>query len=358
MRLALYLTAWVVALLALWAPASRAADADHDAHGSTTHNNPPDRDHGFRFEHNILGDSHFSSHSMFGDSDRHIHFWREGDDSKIHGSFGWRDSYGRWFWITPRSGYDRALLSYGFVPNYIANSYNSQLWRDNRYGPIVVPPAEPNLNLYYLSVQPPAGKAKEDFEVLEPTKPTVNVQPLPQQPAPDSILSPLLGGAAQVSQAFAAGEDLLARGQFDKAVESFQKAQAADKENPAPMLGLGLSYLAAGDFQQAARWIREALARHPSPEKISLDAWRMFGGPAVYDRRFLQIRAGLEANPNNADMHLLAGFLYFALADWTRAAEQFGLAEKLNPADVASAKMRALSARHAAAAGAAPAAGK
>jgi len=252
---------------------------------------------------------------------------------------------GRKFCIQPQSYYDRVLIANGFIPGYVADYYHDYRYRNDgarRYTIVGHDPEPPvNIQYNYIVIQPPPGFTEEGHEILKPNKPKEETRKQ-QDVLYASKLAGLLGSDQKVDESFAIGADFLKRGVYDKAIESFRRAHKKDEEAPLPRLALGVAQLARGDFGYAAESVRAALAKHTDPEKIKLDAWQMFGGPSVYDQRFGQIRAGLRANPKDADLHLLAGFLYFALEDWTRAAEHFGQAEKLDQADAASARMRAL----------------
>jgi tetratricopeptide (TPR) repeat protein len=253
----------------------------------------------------------------------------------------WTDKRGNKYCLVPDNEIDRILVSNGFIPWPLADYYRTRIYEGRE--PIAYF-SEPAPNITYnvnINVNPPD---KEQVEVLKPNPPARPAQAAPEPQLFKSTLSPHLGGPDSVREAFAVGEDWLKRWDFDKAIENFRRALVGDEQNSATLLALGVTYAAAGEFGKAAEFLRKGLANHPAPEKVSLDAWSMFGSPAVYDGRFQQICAGIAANPKDADLHVVAGFLYFSLEDWARAAEHFGAAEKLDPADIASARMRAISA--------------
>ena len=156
----------------------------------------------------------------------------------------------------------------------------------------------------------------------------------------------MLGGPEAVSPEFALAEDALRKGMLGLAVQDFRKLALDNPDNPVAMLTLGLTLFARGDLEDAAVALRAGLAVVPNPEAIELNTQLVFGSGGTYELRIEEVVSGLEEDPENADLCFLMGLHYFSRDDFARAVEHLRMAEALDPADVASARLRALSMGH------------
>ena len=222
-------------------------------------------------------------------------------------------------------------LSYG-SPYYDGYSYRS-------YGYLTRPTREKDVYVYVLPGKEPVRE--KEYERLEP-----KTQDEPKETLFPSDLSPKLGGSDKVSAEFALAEEALKVGMLGLAIQDFREIALAKPDDPVPKLALGLALFARGDLGDAAAALRSALAVHPDPEGIELDKQLVFRGQEAYELRVKEVVAGLEEDPENADLHLLMGLHYFSRGDFAEAAVHLQKAEALDPADAASARLRALSMAH------------
>ena len=252
------------------------------------------------------------------------------------GSWWWVDSWGRRHYIIPHSQRDRLLLQAGFVP-YRMMPYCT---RDGLVRYAGVETSRPGTSVYPITRQPAPPEKKEAQEppvVLRPREPGEAAKYLYP-----SKLSRMLGGRAEAGQSFVLGENYMGRGMLKEAVSSFRRAKLNGPDDPVTALALGVALLAYGEFQDAIPEIRRGLSHHHDPSTLALDTLIAFGGTDFYSRQVRVIRARLHADPQNADLNLLMGFHYFVSAQWEEAIRHLEAAEAADPADAATARLRAL----------------
>jgi len=249
------------------------------------------------------------------------HPLRDRDDFRRYGGLHYVHHHGRTVYY----------LSFGYSrPPYYAGLY---------YDYLPAPRRDTDVNVYVLPRQEP--DRQQEYTVLEP-----KAQDTQKEAEDASELSPKLGGPETVSLEFALAEEALKHGMFGLAVQDFRKLALDSPDDPVPMLALGLTLFARDDLEDAAAALRAALAVLPDPEAIKLDEPLVFGSGGTYDLRIQEVAAGLEEHPDNADLQFLMGLHYFSGGDFPQAVEHLGKAEALDPADVASARLRALSTGH------------
>jgi tetratricopeptide (TPR) repeat protein len=68
----------------------------------------------------------------------------------------------------------------------------------------------------------------------------------------------------QAAEVYARGNSQLFQGHVDEAIASFKEAQKLDPRNPAPLRGLGLAYVQAGNSAQATHFLKRYLKAAPT----------------------------------------------------------------------------------------------
>ncbi len=147
------------------------------------------------------------------------------------------------------------------------------------------------------------------------TTPGTGSQPECKRETFGSRLAPMLGGKRLVILSFAVGEAKLKRGEFGEAVHAFSAALREAPEDAAAHLALALAFVGAGSYESAARMLREGLDELPGWDVVLLKPEEVFGDAERYGQVLGRLKGAFEADPSDADLRLLLGFLCFAGRD-------------------------------------------
>jgi len=266
-----------------------------------------------------------------------------GDDGSHHGGppahrrfvgFWWIDEDGRFHQIIPHNRAERRLLERGFVSNRILYLFNRHRRRPRHYW--YVPYA--GSRVYRFSIYVESNLTyPDDYEILQP-KPAPKAQ---ARPASQGLWT-ALGGRGQEAESFVLGEAFMKQGQFAEAIQQFSKTVAKRPDDAVAALALGLALMANGELERSAEWLRTSLTRHQRPEAIDFNPRLAFGDADVYARALESAIKGLEEDEARAGLQLVLGFHHFVAGDWDKSIEHLWQAERLDPTDLASARLRAL----------------
>ena len=144
--------------------------------------------------------------------------------------------------------------------------------------------------------------------------------------------------AKQGNQHFAAGE-------FDLAIECYNKAIALDPEDAEAFYNRGLAYDKKGEFDLAIQDFDQAIALNPEDAKAFYNRGVAYNKKGEFDRAIEDFNQAIALNPEYAKAFYNRGLAYIDKGEFDRAIEDFDQAIALNPEDAKAFNNRGLAKR-------------
>jgi cytochrome c-type biogenesis protein CcmH/NrfG len=122
-------------------------------------------------------------------------------------------------------------------------------------------------------------------------------------------------------------------GDYKAATRSYKEAVILDPNSADARYSLAISAFAEGKFAFSAFALRRGVVL--DAEKSRIDLQKVFGDPAVLEGYVDSLNKELKANPGDADLLLLSGYVSLQTGDASAAADKLDRALKAAPQDPA-----------------------
>jgi len=132
------------------------------------------------------------------------------------------------------------------------------------------------------------------------------------------------------------------KGDFDRAIEDFDKALELDPNYPGAYYSRGLSYYYKGDFDRAIEDFDKALELDPNYPGTYNSRGLSYYYKGDFDRAIEDFDKALELDPNYPGTYYNRGLSYYYKGDFDRAIEDLDKALELESADTLRAKTHLL----------------
>ncbi len=177
--------------------------------------------------------------------------------------------------------------------------------------PQVVPQPITNEETSTQELNPEDLRASSDIEV--PTTFGDRAQAGQAQVVPVSAVASddALSGMSETNMTFAMGYLSFQEGNFEDASDYFYNASLAEEGGAHSRVSLTLSLIALGEYEYAAKFLKQAIEMDPQVIGTQVDIAGMYGtsqaGKLGEDRQLLEQKATLD--PNNSDIQLLQAYI-------------------------------------------------
>ena len=128
---------------------------------------------------------------------------------------------------------------------------------------------------------------------------------------------------AKGSQLVVIGDRLFRAGNIKRAAERFEQAVKADPDAAAPHVRLAQVATVRGQFAEAARQIRDAIAAEPGWLSHAPDIQSIYAEPADFHRQLSRLESHVLVEPNDRDAWLVLGTELYLSGQIRRAADVF-----------------------------------
>jgi tetratricopeptide (TPR) repeat protein len=197
----------------------------------------------------------------------------------------------------------------------------------------------------------PAPRAQPPAVAQSSEQPPVN-QTMPASPSADeSTTSPELEEAVEKARSepnnfdaqVKAGQQLYAHKRYDRAIESFLRANQLRTDDYDTITMLGNTYFDAGQYEQAAKWYTTALAKKPDDINVRTDLGLtfFFRKPRDLERAIKEFRASLKYDPNHEQTLTNLIVVLSEKGDFKEAQAMLAQFEKAHPENPSLQKLRA-----------------
>ncbi len=188
--------------------------------------------------------------------------------------------------------------------------------------------AAANQDIPLLMVTAEMGRA----EIMQAAEAGVNgyiVKPFVSKTLEDKIRSVLVARAAPPEHVrlLKAGEELALRGEYEKALELFEKAKQI-RESARVYVNIGETYELAGDKDKAHESYRAAIELNPLFIKGHLKSAALYEKEGNLDAALAAFKRVVEISPNNPQRFFSIGNLLLKKGDLVKAQEAYNTAVK------------------------------
>ena len=135
------------------------------------------------------------------------------------------------------------------------------------------------------------------------------------------------------------GVRLIHAQRYGEAIEKLEEANRLLPEDPDIMMTLGGAMIMAGKWNQAERFLEQAVEKHPENARLWLNLAAAILGRLELSPRYRQDRAieaykkAIELDPVAPSAHYNVGLIHAERKDWDEAIRWFEDAIRANPAD-------------------------
>jgi len=119
------------------------------------------------------------------------------------------------------------------------------------------------------------------------------------------------------------GDRLFRARNFKRAAERYEQAMNADPASASPRVRLAQVAMVRGQYAEAARHLREAIAAEPGWLARAKDIQTIFGEPADFHRELSRLESHLLHEPGDRDAWLLLGAELYLSGETRRAGDVF-----------------------------------
>ncbi len=124
------------------------------------------------------------------------------------------------------------------------------------------------------------------------------------------------------------------KGEYDKAIEEYEKALALNPTHVEAHNNLGNAYLSKGKYDKAIEEYEKALAGNPSLVEAHNNMGNAYARKGEFDKAIEAFEKALVSNPTHVEAHNNLGNAYMIKGKYDKAIEEYEKALALNPTHV------------------------
>ena len=130
---------------------------------------------------------------------------------------------------------------------------------------------------------------------------------------------------------FRYGVEAYQRGDFDRAIQDYDKAIALNPDDAIAYYNRGIAYGAKGDYARVIHDYDKAIALNPDLAEAYNNRGNAYRAKGDYGRAIQDYGKAIALNPDDAEAYYNRGNAYRAKGDYGRAIQDYGKAIALNP---------------------------
>lgn len=148
--------------------------------------------------------------------------------------------------------------------------------------------------------------------------------PVPARtPAPETRSKPKRQDGSKATQLVTIGDRLFRAGNLKRATERYEQALRANPDSASPRVRLSQVALHRGQYDEAARQLREAVAAEPDWLSRAGNIEALYGEPADFRRQIARLESRVHAEPADRDAWLVLGAMLYLSGQTRRAGDVF-----------------------------------